>query len=353
MKALLGLLLLFSVASVASAKPNILNVPGDFATIQDAIGASADGDTILVAPGTYNEAIDLGPKQVALRSTAGPETTRIQLAGNKITNISGGAEVSGFTIAGCCGLRVFGIGTVISGNIFDGATNPNATPAIQGNIASPIITGNVFRDQLAPSGFTGGVISLINNSSPLIANNIFENNTGISINLTLPASTNPRVINNTFVNNATALRVDRRVDSSNYEIRNNLIVSNNVGLTVDFGTEANNPTFENNLVYGNNTNYQMISDQTGMHGNLSVDPLLVDLAGGDYQLTSISPAIDMGSPHDAPLIDFLGASRPQNGDLTGGPQFDIGAFEFVVPEPSSLLLAALAAGVLAIIRQLP
>jgi polygalacturonase len=30
-----------------------LNVPADFATIQAAINASADGDTVLVTPGTY------------------------------------------------------------------------------------------------------------------------------------------------------------------------------------------------------------------------------------------------------------------------------------------------------------
>lgn len=339
--ATLSLLAFFCTPHVVSAVPNTFNVPGDFASIQSAIDVSADGDTILVAPGTYTEAIDLGPKQVALRSTTGPQATTIQLAGNAITNLSGGAEITGFTIEGCCGLRAFGVGAIISGNIFDGSTNFTATSAIQGNVASPIITGNVFRNQRAPSGFTGGVISLVNNSSPLITNNIFEDNTGISVNLTLPEDTNPRVINNTFVGNEIAIRVDRRVDSSNYEIRNNLIVGNEVGLTVDFGIEANNPTFENNLVFDNDTNYRMISDQTGVNGNISVDPMLVDLVGGDYSLSELSPAIDSGSSFDAPDVDFLGSTRPQDGDSTGGAQFDIGAFEFVVPEPSSQLLCAL------------
>jgi len=319
-----------------------LAVPGDFATIGAAISASMDGDTILVGPGTYNEAINLGPKVIAIRSVAGAGATTIQQAGNSIANISGGAELSGFTIEGCCGVRAFGIGAVISGNIFDGSTNLFSSSAISGNNASPIISGNIFRNQPGPSGFSGGVISLVNNSSPLIVNNVFENNTGISINLTLPSDTNPRVINNTFVDNETALRVDRRVVSSSYEIRNNLIVGNEIGLTVEFGTEANNPTFENNLVFGNDTNYEMIADQTGMNGNLSVDPLLVDLAGGDYQLTGLSPAIDAGSSLDAPLIDLLGAARPQNGDFAGGPQFDIGAYEFAVPEPASALLLLVA-----------
>ena len=47
---------------------SIINIPADFPTIQAAFNAASDGDTILVAPGTYTEAITLADKSIFLAS---------------------------------------------------------------------------------------------------------------------------------------------------------------------------------------------------------------------------------------------------------------------------------------------
>ena len=45
---------------------NTIHVPDDFTTIQSAINVSEDNDTVLVAPGFYQENIDFNGKNVVV-----------------------------------------------------------------------------------------------------------------------------------------------------------------------------------------------------------------------------------------------------------------------------------------------
>jgi CSLREA domain-containing protein len=70
---------------------------------------------------------------------------------------------------------------------------------------------------------------------------------------------------------------------------------------------------------------------------IGVAPLLGPLAdhGGAtlaYNLLPGSPAIDAGSPGGCPDHDQRGVFRPQDGDASGGPRCDIGAYEYVYSE---------------------
>jgi parallel beta-helix repeat protein len=86
-------------------------VPGDFATIGEAIRAAAGGDTILVAPGIYRESIVLAEgagDSVTLRSTNGPIETSIAYGDSADVNgavvtfqrCSSATQLVGFTIDG-------------------------------------------------------------------------------------------------------------------------------------------------------------------------------------------------------------------------------------------------------------
>ena len=76
---------------VATAQAKTINVPADQKTIQAAINAAADGDTVSVSPGTYVENIDFKGKAIQVVSTQGPSMTTIDgsQAGPTVAFVSG------------------------------------------------------------------------------------------------------------------------------------------------------------------------------------------------------------------------------------------------------------------------
>ena len=76
-----------------------------FCLIQNALDASADGDEIVVAPGTYFETVSFLGKAVVLRSSDGPAATTIDAQGADTAVTCDGGEgpdtvLDGFTITG-------------------------------------------------------------------------------------------------------------------------------------------------------------------------------------------------------------------------------------------------------------
>jgi hypothetical protein len=59
--------LAISPLTVASAAPRTLTVPGDFPTIQAAVNAAQPGDTVLISPGRYKEAVVVKTPHITIR----------------------------------------------------------------------------------------------------------------------------------------------------------------------------------------------------------------------------------------------------------------------------------------------
>ena len=175
----------------------MLLVPSEYATIQDAINASEDGDTVLVAPGTYVENINYSGKNIVIGSyflTYGMDYFIEQtiIDGNQdgsVVTFNNGedstAVLDGFTITGGLseyggGIRIDSVSSTLKNLVVIGNTANSYGGGIHvagsgwTSMANPrlenlIITGN--------SANSGGGISCWIYSSPSLENVTISGNT--------------------------------------------------------------------------------------------------------------------------------------------------------------------------------
>jgi hypothetical protein len=217
--------LLFASATLHAATLNV--GPGQpYTTIQSAIIAAQNGDTVLVAPGTYYENIDFLGKAITVTSSAGPAATIINGSPGYVTvqfykgegrnSILSGMTITGASSEGiyasssptilnnivtynrCSGIQAYGA-PLIQGNVishtYGSASACGIAPGGSGIYVSstqplPVemqttIIGNTIELNNVPgnpnAGGQGGGGIYLNNATVVIENNIIRNNaTGAS-----------------------------------------------------------------------------------------------------------------------------------------------------------------------------
>jgi hypothetical protein len=186
--ACLGMLVpIVAVQVPAPADAAVYRVPEDRDRIQAGILAAADGDTVLVAPGSYVENI-LIDRDVVVRSTGGAAVTIID--GSQPANPDSGsvvtffrsrtllssASIEGFDIRGGSGTREnsvdVGGGGVFVNNAWTGA----------GSDPGPLIMDNWIHDNLLRGDETGiGAGIRIYGTARVVNNRIFSNGFEVGI----------------------------------------------------------------------------------------------------------------------------------------------------------------------------
>lgn len=275
----LMILMVVFIALSSIAFSATIRVPANYPTIQSAIDASSNGDTILVSPGTYPEYIDFLGKSILLKSQMGAENTVIdaQDAWCVVTFSQGEDEnsvLNGFTLTN-------GHGGGYPNYIGGGITCKYSSPKIFNNIithnraggspyhfgdggaiycetASPTIMNNTITYNTATYNCAG--IYCRNESNPMIVDNYLAYNVGyVSGAIYCQYNSSPFIENNTIHANVATNGCEGWgagifcFDHSNPRIFGNVITDNEAnkpgaGIAC---REYSNPKIHNNYIAGN------------------------------------------------------------------------------------------------------
>ena len=306
-------------------------VPDDYYSIQTAIEHAANGDTVIVRPGIYQENIDFLGKAITVESEQGAAVTTIDAPTGVRPVTFANYETSesildGFTLTG-------------------GLTSPGGGIYCGGSCA-PTITNNTIVDNTANIAWFGGIgggIYCDSYSSPIIINNTISENTahGDGGGIYCSNGCTAIIANNTISENdahESGGAICVHGGNTTLTITNHTISRNSAS---DFGDgiycDGSTATVSNTILWDNGASGQEIYVSSGNvsvtycdvkggwpgTGNIDADPLFVEPTNGDYHITLPSPCRDAG---DNTLV-------AETEDFEGDPRIaddvvDMGADEF-------------------------
>lgn len=283
----------------AATAANTIHVPADQKTIQAAIDAASNGDTVLVAAGVYKEHIDFKGKAITVTSESSPAVTVIDGGGTGpvvqfVKQETRASVLSGFTIR-------------------NGLNPPEQSGAgIDIEYSSPSIVSNVV------TGNAGCAVVHSNFGAPYIALNTIGDSSGAGF---CPIDSG-------------VVFVGGMPDRGFAEIVGNTIEgSHNQGVAGVATRVAKTVLIENNLIR-NNTGGGILADGAGeggadiiagnvIAGNTAADPGEGDVGGGGIYILTSDDSSDM------PIVvnnTIAGNSMGQAGQALSGPQIYVNGF---------------------------
>ncbi len=285
-----------------------------FETIQEGLDVAAEGDTVVVAAGTYtgpmNRELDFAGKGILLVAADGRSETVIDCggAGRGFDFMSGegaGTIIDGFTITNGSPAEGFG-GAIRCMN----ASSPT--------IRNCAVVGN-------SSGFFGGGMYCEGSCSPTLSHVVFRGNTSaFGAGLHLKTDSDATISHCTFAENS---GTQISCASSSPTITNSIIAfSLNAGPVSCGGTSI--PTITHCCAFGNAGGDSLCGDYSE---NLFTDPLFCDLAAGELTLHDDSPCL----PANNVWLESIGALGSGDcGTGTGIQEGEVGRLALSSPRPN-------------------
>lgn len=308
----------------------IIHVPAEQTTIQAGINASANGDTVLVAPGTYYEHINFNGKTILVKSEVGPESTVVEKVRDGVAIIAfrswedTASVLDGFCIQNAInadgvecmfsspkiinniiknnskegdggGLFCVAVnGAIIQGNRFIGNTASEKGGGLYLN-GEALVKKNLFKSNYAGDG--GGAISVVNSSNTIVTENlIVQNETdddwgGVVYQ---EGGSYVQFTNNTISGNVKtgdSKGAGITIIGGMYTTLNNNCITYNSSFGV-YAVSATDLTVEYNDVFDNlSGNYFGCSPGIG---SISLNPFYCDTTTQNYYLTDVSPCVGAG-----------------------------------------------------------
>lgn len=309
--------------------------------IQAAVDVAVDGETVLVADGTYQPASGRASagdptaivvdKAITVKSVNGRDVTTISghLAGRSVY-LGTNAVLNGFTVVDGTAGSGGGVFCETNAVINECLIRDNDVGLYGGGVYGGIVSNSVLRDNYSASGGGGTYASELYGC--VVRDNFSVGDGG--------GMEGGRARNCLIAKNRAEFFYGG--GAYNADLESCTIVSNRS----TYGAGAENGLIRNCIAYGNyqlhpnpefatSTGFVNIANATVTYtcttpeqsgtGNITNDPRFVDFVGGDYRLAADSPCINVGTNEDW----MIGAT-----DLDGGPRMvnvivDMGCYEYL------------------------
>ncbi len=348
-------------------------MPGDYSSIQQAIDASVNSDTVLIEANIYLENIDFNGKNIVVGSyylttkdtshisqtvIDGSETDRVVTI---TSNEDSTAKLIGLTI--CNGKAETGGGIKVK----------DASPRISYCIiinnkaeSSNGVGGGIYLDnshsivsdcEIRSNAATGagegngrgGGIGVYDGEVKIVNCSIHENSATFSSGGIGTSNTVIKVVGCVITKNTSYAAAGFGCQDSDVQFINNTLANNKASSTTGgLYFIRSSPIIKNSIIWYNmiNSGYHNMDSFGGTaeitYSNIQggwedldimdLNPMFEDTTTGNFQLAGGSPCIDAGNPDttgiDLPTNDLNGNNRIWDGNEDGTSVIDMGAYEY-------------------------